>query len=119
MTLSQIDLSLATWQARAVRYVSIYLLLALALVGARFATQDVRPNLREAQDREGELLIQRDELEVEVQRLSSKARIRDWAVQNGLRPFAEAPKTTQPLTGVPAPLPAPVRTTLEVNTEWK
>ncbi|SMB92220.1 hypothetical protein [Deinococcus hopiensis] len=119
MTVSRFDFSLATWQSRAIRYMVIYLLLALALVASRYLTQDIRPSLRAAQDREAKLITARDELEVEVQRLSSPQRVRDWASQNGLRSFAEAPKTKQSITGVTPPPPAPVRTTLEVNTEWK
>lgn len=119
MTLSRLDLSLATWQARAVRYVSIYLVLALVLVAARYLTQDVRPDLRAAQQREAALTAERDELEVSVQRLNNPQRIRDWAGQHGLRPFAEAPKNNEPLLSVSAPAPIPVQTTLEVYTEWK
>lgn len=118
-TLSRLDLSLATWQARAVRYVLIYLLLALALVAARFLTQDVRPDLRAVQQQEATLTNERDELEVLVQRLNNPQRIRDWAAQHGLRPFAEAPKKNESLRSVPAPAPVPARTTLEVYTEWK
>ncbi|EYB68372.1 hypothetical protein DEIPH_ctg025orf0258 [Deinococcus phoenicis] len=113
------DLSAATWRARAIRYVAIYLVLALMLVGARLLTQDVRPTLRTAQDREVALTTQRDELELRVQALGNPQRVRDWAFQNGMRRFAEAPKTTQDLTGVPAPAPAAAHTTLEVTTEWK
>jgi len=119
VNLSRLDLSLSTWQARAVRYVLIYLVLALVLVAARFLTQDVRPDLRAAQKREVALTNARDELEVSVQRLSNPQRIRDWADGHGLRPFAEAPKKTEALLSVPAPAPAPVQTTLEVYTEWK
>lgn len=119
LDLPRFDLSAATWRARAIRYVAIYLALALALVGARLLTQDVRPSLREAQAREAALTTQRDELEVRVQALGSPQRVREWALQNGMRRFAETPKTTAPLTGVPAPAPAAPRTTLEVRTEWK
>ncbi|TDE87566.1 MULTISPECIES: hypothetical protein [Deinococcus] len=119
MTLSRLDLSVATWRARAIRYVVIYLLLALALVGARFLTQGVRPALRAAQEREAVLTTQRDELELRVQALGNPQRIRDWALQNGMRRFAEAPKTTQDLSSIPAPAPVPAHTTLEVTTEWK
>ncbi|WP_034383264.1 hypothetical protein [Deinococcus sp. YIM 77859] len=117
--LPRVDLSIATWRARAIRYVSIYLVLALTLVGARFFTQDVRPTLRAAQDREAALLNERDELELRVQALTNPQRIRDWALHNGMRRFAEAPKTTQDITGVPAPAPLSARSTLEVKTEWK
>ncbi|GAA5514667.1 hypothetical protein Dcar01_03423 [Deinococcus carri] len=113
------DLSPATWRARAIRYVAIYLALALLLVGARYLTQDVRKTLLDARDREAVLTTQRDDLELRVQALNGAPRIREWALQNGMRPFAEAPKTVQDLTALPAPAPAPARTTLEVTTAWK
>ena len=89
LDLPRFDLSTATWRARAIRYVVIYLALALALVGARLLTQDVRPTLREAQLREAALTTQRDELEVRVQALGSPQRVREWALQNGMRRFAD------------------------------
>ncbi|GAA5531799.1 hypothetical protein E5F05_11940 [Deinococcus metallilatus] len=119
MILPHFDLSAATWRARAIRYLVIYLLLALMLVGARLLTQDVRPSLRAAQDREAALTTERDELELRVQALSNPQHIRDWALQNGMRRFAETPKTTQDLSGLPAPAPVPAQTTLEVTTVWK
>lgn len=119
MTLPRFDLSTATWRARAIRYVLIYLLLALALVAARYLTQDVRPTLREAQKREAALTTRRDELELRVQALGNPQRISDWALQNGMRRFAEAVKTSAPITGIPAPKPLQPHTTLEVTTEWK
>lgn len=116
---ARLDLSAATWRARAIRYVAIYLLLALALVAARYLTQDVRPTLRAAQEREAALTTERDELELRVQALGNPQRVRDWAFANGMRRFAEAPKTTAELTGVPAPAPLPARTTVEVTTAWR
>ncbi len=119
MILPRFDLTTATWRARAIRYVVIYLLLALALVTARFLTQEVRPTLRAAQEREATLTTQRDELELRVQALGNPQRISDWALKSGMRRFAEAPKTSAAITGVPAPTPLRPHTTLEVTTEWK
>lgn len=119
MILPRFDLSTATWRARAIRYVGLYLLLALALVMARYLTQDVRPTLRAAQEREATLTTQRDELELRVQALGNPQRISDWALQNGMRRFAEVPKTTETIKGIPAPAPLHRHTTLEVTTEWK
>ncbi|WP_216319195.1 hypothetical protein [Deinococcus aestuarii] len=116
---TRLDLSAATWRARAIRYVAIYLLLALALVTARSLTQEVRPTLRAAQEREAALTTERDELELRVQALGNPQRVRDWAFANGMRRFAEAPKKTAELTGVPAPAPLPARTTVEVTTAWR
>ncbi|MFC4427510.1 hypothetical protein [Deinococcus navajonensis] len=115
-----LDVSFATWRGRAVRYVLIYLALALVLVGVRAATQQIRPALREAQAREAALISQRDDLQLRIQTLESPQLIRDWAFANGMRRFAQAPKTVQQLP--PAPVsprqPAPQRT-VEVRTQWK
>lgn len=119
LNLPNVDLSVSTWQARAIRYVVIYLLLALALVGARLWTQDVRPDLRAAQAREAALTTERDELELRVQALSTPQRVREWALSNGMRRYAEMPKTRAALSGVAAPPPADAQTTLEVKTAWK
>lgn len=119
MILPRFDLTTATWRARAIRYVVIYLLLALTLVVARFLTQDVRPTLRAAQGREVVLTTRRDELELRVQALGNPQRVSDWALQNGMRRFAGAPKTSAVITGVPAPASLRPHTTLEVTTEWK
>ncbi len=115
------------------RYVMIYLILALVLVGARYATQDVRFNLRTTTDREAELLSVRDDLEVRVQALTTPQRVREWAFAQGMRRFAETVKVTADIPTVPLPanLPssppdssrsnsAPVpQTALEVRTQWK
>ncbi|ANE44891.1 hypothetical protein [Deinococcus puniceus] len=130
------DTSAVTWRGRAMRYVLIYLMLALVLVGLRYATQDVRVNLRATTDREAELLTVRDGLEVQVQALTTPQRVREWAFAQSMRRFAEAePKVTAdiPLVPLPAGLPpsppdasppsstpAPVsQTRLEVRTQWK
>ncbi|MCP2013434.1 hypothetical protein L1280_000562 [Deinococcus sp. HSC-46F16] len=117
--LSRLDVSIATWRARAVRYLAIYLALALLLVGARALTQDVRPTLRAAQDREAALTTERDELELRVQTLTGSARVRDWAFANGMRRFAGSRTTAGRFGAVPLPDPLTPRTTLEVQTEWK
>ncbi|WP_179944613.1 hypothetical protein [Deinococcus radiopugnans] len=98
-----LDLTEATWRGRAVRYVLIYLALALALVGARYFTQDIRPALRAVQEREATLLTQRNDLAVQVQTLENPQRIRDWAFANGMVRFAEAPKESQAILPLPPP----------------
>lgn len=117
------------------RYVLIYVLLALVLVGVRYVTHDVRVQLRAAADREEVLIAQRDTLEVQVQALTTPQRIREWAFAEGMRRFAEAPKVTADLPTIPLPptltssppesgdaglslSPVP-QTTLEVRTQWK
>jgi hypothetical protein len=130
-----LDTSGATWRGRAMRYVLIYVLLALVLVGVRYVTHDVRVQLRAAADREEVLIAQRDTLEVQVQALTTPQRIREWAFAQGMRRFAEAPKVTADLPTIPLPAslsssppdssnsglrPAPVpQTALEVRTQWK
>jgi len=101
--LRNVDLSEATWRGRAIRYVLIYLALALALVGLRYYTQDIRPALRAVQEREATLLTQRNDLAVRVQTLENPQRIRDWAFANGMIRFAEAPKESQAFLPLPPP----------------
>lgn len=129
------DTSAATWRGRAMRYVLIYVVLALVLVGVRYATQDVRANLLKVGDREKVLITQRDNLEVQLQMLTTPQRIREWAFAQGMRRFAEAPKVTAAIPALPLPanLPlsppdasnsgpslAPVpQSRLEVRTQWK
>lgn len=117
------DTSVAVWRARAIRYVLIYLSLVLALVVARSLTQDIRPNLLAAQEREAALTTQRDDLTVRVQALETPQRVRDWAFANGMRRFADAPnKDTQTIEPVGSQSSA-VGTTqprqVEVRTQWK
>lgn len=132
------DTSAATWRGRAMRYVLIYVLLALVLVGVRYATQDVRVNLRAAADREQGLIAQRDSLELQVQALTTPQRIREWAFSQDMRRFAETVKVTADIPAFPLPAnlsssppdsstsapssspSAPVsQTPLEVRTQWK
>lgn len=124
----KMDTNAATWRGRAMRYVLIYLLLTLVLVGMRYATQNVRVELRAAAAREEELIVVRDELEVRVQALTTPQRIREWAFSQGMRRFAETPKVRadMPVFVLPARLNAPgsaaasaPQTRLEVRTQWR
>lgn len=114
------DTTPVTWQRRTLRYLAIYLALALLLVGARYLTQDVRPDLRAAQDREEVLIKQRDTLALRVQAATTPQKVQAWALENGMQRFAESRKTTRDLGAsavtVPPSAPAPV---LEVETQWK
>ncbi|GGM01887.1 hypothetical protein [Deinococcus aerophilus] len=121
-----LDLSVTTWRNRAIRYVLIYLALALALVVTRALTQHIRPDLRTAEARQAALTTQRDDLTVQLQGLENPQRIRDWALANGMRRFAEVPKTTQEIQPLPPALPTSLTppasapgTTVEVKTQWK
>lgn len=120
MAFLPIDTSTATWQRRTLRYLTIYLLLALALVAARYATQHIRPTLRDAQQQEAALLSQRDNLEIRVQAATTPQKVQEWAVQNGMQRFAESNKSTRDL-GTPPPDTAPPTppSSVEVKTQWK
>lgn len=113
----------ALWRARALRYVLIYLLLACVLVTLRYQGREVYPNLRQLSATRTELQREQEELSLRVQTLTSEQRIRAWALENGMVPYAQAGKQTQTFeTGISgaAPLPeqaAPTR--LVVRTAWK
>lgn len=121
----QIDTSVTTWQRRALRYLAIYLLLALALVTSRYLTRHVRPNLREAQTQETQLLSQKDQLEIAVQVATTPQKVQEWALSQGMEPFAESSKTVKDFgqdsgRGLAAPPVSPSSSApLEVRTQWK
>lgn len=74
------------WQARAARYLGLYLLLAAGLTGLRYATMDLYPEVR-ALRAERELLAQeKSRLALEIQAQSSPARVRAWAERSGMQP---------------------------------
>lgn len=120
MAFPPIDTSTATWQRRTLRYLSIYLLLALALVAARYFTQHIRPALRDVQKQEATLQAQRDDLEIRVQSASTPQKVQEWAASSGMQRFAESSKSTRDLGNLPTQLP-PTTTpsSVEVNTQWK
>lgn len=114
------DTTPVTWQRRTLRYLAIYLALALLLVGARYLTQDVRTDLRAAQNREELLIEQRDDLTVRVQAATTPQKVQTWALENGMQRFAESRKAVRDL-GTPAAAlpPADTAPVLEVKTQWK
>jgi hypothetical protein len=122
--LEQLDLTFNTWRGRSVRYVLIYLALSVVLVGTRYATQQIRPDLRAMQDREAALISERDQLQLSVQALHTPQAVREWAFANGMRRFAEARKTTATIAPIPPPAqagppPTPPERRVQVRTEWK
>ena len=122
MAFPQFDTTTATWQRRTLRYLGIYLTLALLLVAARYFTKDIRPELREAQKQEASLQTQRDDLEVRVQAASSPQKVQEWAVQNGFQRFAESRKSTRDLgagSSIPEILKPSSTPAIEVKTQWK
>lgn len=114
------DTSGDVWQRRAVRYLMLYGLLALVLLGIRSVTYPVRPHLRQLQQLEAELLTQKDRLEIEVQVATTPQRIAEWAEAQGMKAFALMPKTPQPELSrgsvSPPVLPPPV---VQLSTEWQ
>lgn len=123
MAFPTVDTTTATWQRRTLRYLTIYLLLALALVTARYFTQHIRPQLREVQQQEANLLSQRDELEIRVQAATTPQKVQEWALQSGMQRFAEraASASTRDLgAGETEPQYTPSSSNaIEVNTQWK
>lgn len=120
MAFPNFDTTTATWQRRTLRYLTIYLLLALALVAARFFTQHIRPVLREVQKQEETLQAQRDDLEIRVQAATTPQKVQEWAVQNGMQRFAESSKSTRDLGNLPTEPTLPSQpSSAEVNTQWK
>lgn len=107
------------WRARALRYTVIYLALAVALMGVRYATRDLRPTLLSLRDERLTLQAQKRDLEVALQTSTSVARVRAWARDNGMIDFARAPKQTASFAALPAPPALPERRSLEVNTQWR
>lgn len=109
----------ALWQARAIRYGFIYLLLACAVLTLRYTTQNTYPTLRDLRAQVSELQTQRDTLDLQVQQLTTGPRVLDWARSHGMVPYAQARKQSQDFTPLGAPpTPMPV-TPLEMDTQWK
>jgi len=107
------------WRARALRYTLIYLLLACVLVGLRYQTRDVRPDLLALREQRETLAQKKLALQLEVQGRTSSARIRDWAIANGMVPFTRSAKETASFAALPAPATIPPARPLEVTTRWK
>ena len=95
----------ALWRARALRYVLIYLLMGSALVTLRYQTREVYPQLSGLRVTRTELQRQQKELSLTVQSLTGEQRVRDWAIANGMMPYAQATKQTQ-VFGPPVAPPA-------------
>ncbi|WP_045233528.1 hypothetical protein [Deinococcus pimensis] len=107
------------WRARALRYTLIYLLLALVLVGLRFGARDIRPELLDLREERTILTRDKQALELDVQAATSTARVREWALANGMTPFSRASKATAAFEVLPAPPAPPAARSLEVTTVWK
>ena len=112
--------SLALWRARALRYTSLYVLLAAALLGLRYATRHTYPQLRELRASVLSLQTQRDQLEIEVQTLTTGPRLLAWATSHDMLPYAQASKTSAEIAPLPAlPTMPPEDSRFEVKIKWK
>ena len=123
----------ALWRARALRYVLIYLLMGSALVTLRYQTREVYPQLSALRTTRTELQRQQKELSLTVQSLTGEQRVRDWAIANGMMPYAQAIKQTKvfgslaalPIRPAAADQPEPslaqrpALSPLTVRTVWK
>ncbi len=111
--------SLIQWRSRALRYTSLYVLLAAALLGLRYATRATYPHLRELRSNVATLQSQRDALEIEVQTLTTGPRLLEWASANGMLPYAQASKTSADIAPLPPPPPPHTGQALSITTRWK
>ena len=109
----------ALWRARALRYTLLYLLLSGALVGLRYQARDVYPALRTLRDHKAGLQQQRSMLELDVERQFSGARVRDWALSQGMLPFSQTNKQTATFQALPPGPALPAPQPLKVRTAWK
>ncbi|PYE54896.1 hypothetical protein [Deinococcus yavapaiensis] len=107
------------WRARALRYTLIYVVLAVALMGLRFTTRDIRPALLTLRDERATLQAQKRDLQVALQTSTSAARVRNWALDNGMIDFARAKKETASFEALPPPPALPEHRALEVTTQWR
>lgn len=106
------------WRRWALRMLGVWVLLSLLLVGLRVATAAIRPELRDAQTAQQELVKQRDMLSLEVQSLSSASRITAWAEEAGMLRFADSLKRSAKLTSVGAPQEPAPPPPLKLNWQW-
>lgn len=103
-TAAQVEQVQALWRARALRYVLIYLLMGGVLVTLRYQSREVYPQLSSLRSIRTELQRQQKELSVSVQTLTGEQRVREWAIADGMVPYAQASKRTQAF-GPPVALP--------------
>ena len=105
---------------RVVKYLTYYVALVALLLIVRFATRGSELELQALTAQAQTLVTQSSQLRREISKLESPARVREWAVQNKMRPFSTANMTTtdlQPLQAVPQV--AVVAQKLKVETKWR
>ncbi|WP_261663782.1 hypothetical protein [Deinococcus sp. Marseille-Q6407] len=108
------------WRRWALRLLSLWVLLALLMVGLRVNTASIRPGLRDAMTAKEDLVKQRDALSTEVQSLGSAGRIARWAEEAGMLRFADSLKRSTEIQGVPTPKApaAPSEAPLRLKLQW-
>ena len=105
---------------RVVKYLTYYVALVAVLLVVRFATRGSELQLRDLTQQAETLVTQSSQLRRDISKLESPARVREWAVQNKMRPFSTASMTTstlEPLQAVPEV--AVVAEKLKVDTQWR
>lgn len=116
----QINTDAALWRGRVMRYMLIYLLMAVTLVITRHFTQDIRPTLRNLEQQEGQLITELHELEIAYQAKVPPQKIKKWARENNMVPFANAYKEKQSFEpGVLLPKPIYSHPKIEVEYQWR
>jgi cell division protein FtsL len=71
-------------------YLLLYIVLVGLLAGFRYFTRDTNTQLANAQQQLSEQKIQRDAIRAQVQTLEAAARVRSWALQQGMQPYTRA-----------------------------
>lgn len=109
---------------RVVKYLTYYVGLVAVLLVVRFATWGSETELQGLTQQAETLVTQSSQLRRDISKLESPARVREWAVQNKMRPFSTASVTTatlEPLQAVPAAVAAAavVAEKLKVDTQWR
>ena len=105
---------------RVVKYLGYYVALVAVLLVVRFATRGSEAELRDLTQQAETLVTQSSALRRDISKLESPARVREWAVQNKMRPFSTAPMQTldlEPLQAVPVVVV--VTEKLRVDTRWR
>ncbi len=105
---------------RVVKYLTYYVALVAVLLVVRFATRGSEEELQNLTQQSETLVTQSSELRREISKLESPARVREWAVQNKMRPFSTASMTTAPLEPLQTvPEPTVITEKLKVETKWR
>lgn len=90
------------WRKRALHYSVIYLVLACVMVGTRYATRSIYPDLKDLRATRAELTHEKRAALLKIDETTSTAKVRAWAHANGMVPFSRAKKDQANLTAAPA-----------------